>query len=128
MTSIKGKKLLILGGTALACGTVEKAKQMGVFTIVTDDREDSPAKKVSDASFMVSATDVEALVDLCKEQEVDGVLTTYHDRLLPYAQEVSDRLGLPYLATAEQLEMIRNKKKSKNLCIEYGIPVPRNIL
>jgi hypothetical protein len=36
MQSLKGKKLLILGGPALACDIVEKAREMGVYTIVTD--------------------------------------------------------------------------------------------
>ena len=123
---VRGKKLLILGGTSLATTTVEKAKEMGVYTIVTDYLEDSPAKKVSDESYMVSAIDVDAVVELCKKIKVDGVLTTYNDLLLPYAQEICKKLNFPFIANAEQLEKIGNKRISKELCIKHNIPVPMN--
>jgi biotin carboxylase len=125
MNEIKGKKLLIMGGISLACDIVEKAKEMGVYTIVTDYLEDSPAKKIADESFMVSTTDVEGLVNLFQAQQIDGVFTNYTDSILPYAQQVCECLKIPFCATANQLEVIGNKRKSKRLCINHGIPVPK---
>lgn len=125
MVNLKGKKLLVMGGINLACDIVTKAKEMGVYVIVTDYLEDSPAKKIADKSFLVSTTDVEALVELCKKEKVDGVFTNYIDSMLPYAQKVCERLGMPFLATQEQLELIVNKQKAKNLCKLHGIPVPK---
>ena len=47
---LKGKKLLFLDGSGLACNAVIRAKQMGIWTIVANfygvDR--SPAKKFAD--------------------------------------------------------------------------------
>ena len=70
------KKLLILGGTRISCEIVRKAKKMGVYTVVTDyyDETKSPAKQIADESFLVSCTDVDAVVSLIKEQNIDGVL------------------------------------------------------
>ena len=34
---LKGKKLLVLGGTTASLDLVRNAKEMGVYTIVTDD-------------------------------------------------------------------------------------------
>ena len=50
MEELKGKKLLILGGNALTMDIVEKAKDLGVYTIVTDwnSIERSPAKRIAD--------------------------------------------------------------------------------
>ncbi len=45
---VQMKKLLILGGNATETVIVEKAKELGVYTIVTDNHEDwscSPAMK-----------------------------------------------------------------------------------
>ncbi len=123
--NLRGKKLLIIGGIKLACDIVEKAKEMGVYTIVTDYNEDSPAKTIADESHMVSATDIESLVTLAKSCRVDGVFTTYTDSILPYAQKVCEILDLPFAATAGQLEQIGNKRKSKRLCVEHGILVPK---
>ncbi len=40
------KKLLILGGTTLMINVVKIAKDMGIYTIVTDRDPASPAKKM----------------------------------------------------------------------------------
>ena len=46
------KKILVLGGTAQQIKLVEAAKQMGVYTIVVDYLNDSPAKKVADEAYL----------------------------------------------------------------------------
>lgn len=124
MESLRGKKLLVMGGISLSCDIVEKAKEMGVYVIVTDYLENSPAKKIADESFMVSTMDVDGLVKLCRDENIDGVFTNYTDSILPYAQKVCEELKLPFCATAEQLDKIGNKDKSKQLCLQHGIPVP----
>ena len=43
-----GKQLLILGGAVQCVKVVEAAKEMGVYTIVADQAENSPAKKLAD--------------------------------------------------------------------------------
>lgn len=125
MQSLKGKKLLILGGPALACDIVEKARQMGVYTIVTDwyEPEKSPAKLIADEYAMVSISDLDALEKLVKEKNIDGVFTQYTDSYLPYCSMLAMRLNVPFCATPEQLDIISNKDKSKNLCIKHNIPV-----
>jgi formate-dependent phosphoribosylglycinamide formyltransferase (GAR transformylase) len=68
------KVLLVLGGLAQVCDIVEDAKKKGVYVIVADYLESSPAKKMADESHMISITDVEGIVQLCKERHVDGVM------------------------------------------------------
>ena len=43
----KNKKLLILGGAYLHNKVVEAANEMGIYTIVTDNLPDAPAKKIA---------------------------------------------------------------------------------
>lgn len=45
MDDYQGKKLLILGGAYLHNKVVEAAHEMGIYTIVTDNVPNSPAKK-----------------------------------------------------------------------------------
>lgn len=125
MQELKGKKLLILGGTSLTCDVVEKAREMGIYTIVTDWNEPdvSVAKKVADEYKMVSITDIDALVELVKKENIDGVYTQYTDSYLPYCQQVCEKLNYPFFIDAQQEFMISNKAQSKALCIKYGIPV-----
>lgn len=123
MQDIKGKRLLIIGGVKLACNIIEKARELGVYTIVTDYLEDSPAKKMADESYMISTTDVDAIVDLVREKKIDGVLTGYIDSMLIYCQQVCEKLGYPFYATREQIELTCDKRKFKQICRNNNLQV-----
>lgn len=120
---LKGKKLLILGGTALSKEIIKQAQSRGAYVIVTDYLEDSPGKKIADESFMISTTDVNEVVNLIKNENIDGILTGFIDSMLPYYQEICDKTGLPCYITKEQIEITTNKVKFKELCKKHNIPV-----
>ncbi len=127
MEQLNGKKLLILGGNALTMDIVEKAKDMGVYTIVTDwnSIEKSPAKKLADEYWMDSVADIEGLAKKIKENGVTGVFTNYTDSYLPFYVNLCEKAGLPCLANMHQIETISNKDLSKQLCIDHGISVSK---
>lgn len=118
----KGKRLLILGGIRPMCEAVEYAKEMGIYTMVTDYLEDSPAKKIADQSFMVSTMDVDALEELCKAEHVDGVFAAFMDGVLPVARELCDRMGYPFYASNDQIRMSHDKSFFKETCMRFGVP------
>ena len=120
-----GKKLLIMGGPALACEIVKEAKNMGIQTLVTDwyPVSKSPAKEIADEYAMVSTADVNAVVDLIKNKKVDGVITGFTDSTLKYYQKVCELAELPCYATSEQIDITTDKKKFKQLCKKFDIPV-----
>lgn len=124
-SELKGKKLLFLGGPALMCDVVRCAKNMGVFTMVTDwyPASKSPAKLVADKSFMTSNADVDAVVDLIQKENIDGVLTGFTDSTLPYYQKICEKAGLPCYITPEQFFLTANKGRFKQLCKSFGVPV-----
>ncbi len=120
--SLKGKKILLLGGVRQGCEIINEAKKMGIETFVTDNRTDSPAKKIADYSFMVDATDVDAVVQLCKDNGIDGVITGYVDMLLPYCQRICEKLGKPFWGDAENIAMCTDKELFKEACEKAGVP------
>lgn len=124
MDGLKGKKLLILGGTLISCEIVKHAKKLGVHTVVADynDISKSPAKQIADEAFLVSATDIDAVVDLIKKEKIDGVLVGFNDMLLPYYAQICEKSGLPCYGNKEQFELFINKEKYKQLCRKYGVP------
>ena len=73
----KGKKLLVLAGASVHNKVVRTAKEMGLYVIVSDYLEPnlSPAKQLADESWMYSITDVDAIVERCKEEHVAAVLS-----------------------------------------------------
>lgn len=123
MSCVKDKILLILGGVTPMCEIAKEAKKMGAIVYVTDYIENSPAKKLADKSFMVSATDVDAVVELCRREHVDGIITGYVDMLLPYAEEICRKLGLPFWGDSRNIAMCINKNLFKDACEKSGLPV-----
>ena len=114
---LTGKKLLILAGAGIHSKVVRAAKEMGIYTIVTDYLVDSPAKALADESWLIDIKDVDKIVEKCKESGVDGVLNFCIDPAQwPYL-EICERLGFPCYATREQLEILTDKVKFKEYCI-----------
>lgn len=120
----EGKKLLIIGGTKTECDIVRYAKAKGVYTIVADYDPEAPGMKMADKSVLISARDIDALVDFCKREKVDGVITGFVDILLRPYMEVCKRLNLPCYITEKMLSMSTNKVVFKETCDKYGVPVP----
>lgn len=122
---IKGKKLLILGATAITCEIVDAAKALGVYTIVTDYNpiEKAPAKLIADEYWNDSIMDYDVLLPKIKEHRVDGILTGFVDIvLLPY-QHLCELSGLPCYATKEVFETTLDKARFKQLCRDNDVPV-----
>lgn len=128
MIDFKGKKLLIIGGVSSECDIVRRAKSFGIYTIVADYLTDSPAKKVADKAVLIDALNVDALVDFCKKEKIDGVFTGFVDILLRPYMEVCKRLNMPCYITEKMLSMSTNKVDFKNTCQKYGVPVPQTYL
>lgn len=118
-----GKKLLILAGAGIHSKVVRAAKEMGIYTIVTDYLPDSPAKQIADEAWMLNIMDVDGIVAKCKEVGVDGVINFCIDPAQwPYL-EICEKLGLPCYATREQLEILTDKVRFKSYCVSHGVDV-----
>lgn len=116
------KRLLILGANPETVSLIEKAKEMGFYTIVTDWDPNAYAKQYADEAVDIDAMDVDRLVALAQDRNVSGVLVGVAEALLPAYCEVCKRLGLPAYSTADKLEIMIRKDCLKRKCREYGIP------
>ena len=123
MKEFEGKKLLVLAGASVHNKVVRAAKEMGIYTIVTDYLEDSPAKKIADEAWMLNITDVEGIVKKCREEHVDGVMNFCIDPAqIPY-QKICKELGLPCIGTEETFSILTDKRRFKDYCIAHNVDV-----
>lgn len=123
MMDVTGKKLLILGGTPQHCKLVTAAKEMGVYTIVTDYLENSPAKKIADKAYMINIRDVDEIIRMCKREKVDGVISGYIDPCQKPYNEICKRLDMPCYGTKEQFFKMTDKHAFKKMCQQNGVDV-----
>lgn len=122
--TLQGKKLLVLGGSAYMIDPVLKAKDMGIYTIVTDLHgfDKAPAKKIADEYWDISLMAYDQLVPQIREKGVDGILTGFTDAFLLAYQRLCELTGLPCYATKDVFETTMDKSKFKQLCRENGVP------
>ena len=120
---LKGKRLLILGGTFVHCSAVEYARKMGVYTIVADNLMDSPAKLIADEKLYISILDVDGIVEWCKRNPVDGVLNYANDPVQKAHQQICERLGLPCYGSYDQTCLLTDKLLFAEMCVNNGIKI-----
>lgn len=118
-----GKKLFILGATAPMVDVVQRAKALGIYTIVTDWTKDAVAKPYADRVYDVSTADTGRLLEIIHNENVDGIFAAFDDFNTNIACELCAKTGLPFYATPAQLAVTKNKLAFKELCTRYGVPV-----
>lgn len=122
---LRGKKLLLVGGLNNTADLIDLAHRNGVTVGVADYSKDTYVKRLADFAYNVSAYDEDAMVKLCKGEQIDGIITAFNERLGPIVRKLADKLGMPAPYTVEQLQMSTNKRFFKHTCQQYGVPVPQ---
>ena len=126
--ALEGQKLLILGAYSTEIEIINAAKELGVYTIVTDNHDnwdDAPAKKEADEAWNISWSDIDFLAKKCKEENVNGILAGFSERRISYAKQLCEVLHKPFYADGSKLDVIIRKEKFKKACVESGITVPK---
>lgn len=117
------KKLLILGGTQISLQILEAAKELGLKVYVLDYNSDSPCKLKADKSFDIDATDIDAVVNVIKENDIHGAITGYADVLLPYYVDICSKAEIPCYANHRSIGVSIRKDELKSACRKFNIPV-----
>ncbi|MBT8325643.1 MAG: carbamoyl-phosphate-synthetase [Winogradskyella sp.] len=115
------KKLIILGGNPETGVLVDVAESMGIYTIVIDPNPNAPAKKRASKTYDIDGFDVDKIVDVAKENQVDGVLVGVADILVKPYREICEKLNFPCYATEKAVEAFCSKDGFKKYCQIYNI-------
>ena len=121
MEELKGKRLLVLGGTSASLDIVKNAKQMGVYVIVTDDNKTGVAKEIADETAQVSTTDFDGLCALIKERKIDGAFCGPSEFNIRNLICLCEKAGLPCYTTMEIWDRCANKDEFKAYCRKFGV-------
>ncbi len=126
---LRGKKLLIIGSDSGSINIIDAARDMGIYTIVVDgitDRGNAPAKKLADEAWDIDYSHTDEIAERCKACGVDGVFAGYSEFRVLAACAISNKIGTPFYANKEQIDLTRNKRIFKDEISKYGVPVPRD--
>ena len=122
------KKLLFLGTSYATCALIERAKERGMHTIVTDylSPSESVGKLISDEYWMINTNEIDLLSTKCAEEGVDGVVCGCSEFNADMALKLTKRLNLPFYCTEEAWHYSRDKYDFKKVCRELGVPVAKD--
>lgn len=118
------KRVLLLGGSYFQIPSITTAKKLGYYTITCDYLPDNPGHKFADEYHNVSTTDKEAVFNLAKKLQIDGIVCYASDPAAPTAAYVAEKLGLPS-SPYKSVELLSNKDLFRNFLSENGFNVPK---
>lgn len=121
------RKILILGAGSFEIDVIKYAKLMNYYTVVTDSNTDwskSPAKEFADEAWNISWSDIDALVNACRDRRIDGVFAGFSEKRIQNAAELCDKLGYPFYTDGSNLDLLLNKPSFMKLCEKVGFTIP----
>lgn len=118
------KKILLLGGSAQQLVAINAAKDLGYNTILCDYLLDNPGQYLADKYYNVSTTDIEAVYNIAKTEQVDGILAYASDPAALPAAVVAERLGLP-TNPAKSVEILGLKYPWRKFLHDNGFACPK---
>lgn len=123
---MRQKKILLLGGSLAQIIAIEKAKELGYYTVLCDFLADNPGQYIADSFYLVSTTDKDAVLKVAQDEQIDGIVAYSSDPAAPTAAYVSNKMGLPGM----DYDVVRSfceKHLFRKFLIENKFNVPRSI-
>ncbi len=117
------KKLLLLGGSAQQVVAINKAKALGFYTMLCDYLPDNPGQFHADKFYQTSTTDKEAVLQIARKENIDGIIAYASDPAAPTAAYVAEKLGLP-TNPYSSVEILCNKDKFRDFLAKNGFNAP----
>lgn len=120
------KKILLLGGAAAQLVAIQKAKELGYYTIICDYLPDNPGQHIADAFYPVSTTDKDAILDVAIKENIAGIVAYSSDPAAPTAAYVAENMNLK----GNGYENVRNfceKQRFRKFLAQNDFNVPQSI-
>lgn len=120
---VKQKKLLLLGGLRYLLPVIEAAHDLGLYVITCDYIPNNIAHKFSDEYHNVNIIDKEAVLQLAKELQIDGIMSFAVDPGVVTAAYVAEKLGLPG-CPYKSVQILQNKALFRQFLTDHNFTVP----
>lgn len=118
------KSLMLLGGIRYLLPAIEVAHKHGCRVITVDYLPDNIAHKFSDVYYNISILDKEAVLQLAKQEKINGILSYAVDPGVTTAAYVAESMGLPFSCSYETACILQDKGKFRKFLIENSFNAP----
>lgn len=118
------KTIAIIGASYLQLPLARKAKKMGLRVICFAWADGAVCSEIADKFYPVSIVEHEAILEICREEMIDGICTIASDVAAPTVAYVAESMGL--VGNKYEAAVRANDKYQMRSAFEKaGIPCPR---
>lgn len=121
------EKIAVLGANEPSIPFYRQAKRLGYEIIGIAWAEGAVCKPYCDKFYPVSFAEKEKVLEICHNENVDGILSFSLESALPTVVYVARRMGL-VSNTEESIAITQSKYSQRQALQNAGIPVPRYFL
>lgn len=118
------KRLMLLGGLRYLIPVIEEAHKLGIYVITADYLPNNIAHKYSDEYCNVSIIDKDAVLEVAKKLQIDGILSHAVDPGVTTAAYVAEQMGLPFQCTYEAACIFQDKSRFRAFLAANGFNSP----
>jgi len=115
---------MIVGAGLNEIPAIQKAKEMGILTVVADANPGAPGIKHADVPIVLDICDTDSMTKLAKKYEIDGVMTVSVDAAVKTVAVIADTLGLPGIKPSVA-QVVTTKAGVRRALVKTGIPSPK---
>jgi biotin carboxylase len=123
-TSLKDRRLLVLGAGPAQLGLLRAAREHGLYVIACDRDAQAIGFEFADRRAVVSTEDEPAIAQLAKAERVEGLISPGSDWPVAVAARVAAQVGLPHPLQPDVAARCVSKLKQRELFDEFGVPQP----
>ena len=120
---LKGKTLLLMGGSAYASSIKKYAKEKEFRIVAVGNVADAPYHKIADKAYTVSTQNVESIVKIVRKEHCDGIFVGASEVNILPAMMVAEQTGAHYYTEANLWKRLSNKREFKDLLAAHGIGI-----
>lgn len=121
------EKIAVLGANEPSVSFYKQAKALGYTIIGIAWAEGAVCEKYCDKFYPISFAEKDKVLEVCRKEKVDGILSFSLESALPTVVYVAQRLGLVSNSEAS-IELTQSKFAQRRALEKAGIPVPKYYL
>lgn len=118
------KTLAIIGASYLQSPLVEKAKEMGLYTLCFAWEDGAVCKNRVDEFYPISIVEKEQILKVCQQKHIDGICTIASDVAAPTVAYVAEKMGLVGNSYGCALKAY-NKYLMRQAFMQADVPCPK---
>lgn len=121
------KRLLVLAAGILQVPVIKKAKEIGYYVIAADGDSNAVGLQFADKAICANITDEEVMLEIAREQHIDGVIHPCSEVSMNVMGRINDELGLAGITKVQAIRAT-NKHLMRNAFEKGNAPSPMSIL